>query len=140
MIPCPEFIKSMIHMGIVENEKEMKEKTDSHKKDGKLVKIHEKAKEMEFARKISLEYSRNFTDNDMENALRMLTDAARKYVWKNSFICDLSPTSMLFLIYHTEQIYFQLVLTIFVSPVLSYFFLLSLSLYNLFSCPFERRL
>ena len=80
MIACPEFIKSMIAMGITEHEKEMRERIIIHRKEEEQLKLLEKKKEEELILKNSTEYSRTFSEEDMENALRMLTEAARKYV------------------------------------------------------------
>lgn len=68
----------MISMGISEHEKDMKEKIEKLRQDEEQAKADEMKRNEDLAIMHSTQYSRDFTDEDMENALLLLFDAARK--------------------------------------------------------------
>ena len=78
MICCADFIKSVISLGITEHEKDMKDKIAKMRRDEEHAKEDERKKSDAQALRNSAEYSFDFSESDMENALLLLFEAARK--------------------------------------------------------------
>ena len=78
MICCADFIKSVISLGITEHEKDMKGKIEKMRREEEQAKEDEKKKNDAQALRNSAEYCFAFSESDMENALLLLFEAARK--------------------------------------------------------------
>lgn len=78
MVSCADFVKSMLAMGIAEHEKRTRAEIRELKIEAEEVKAEEEKRRSGLALLNAQEYSMDFTDDDMESALVLLFDAARR--------------------------------------------------------------
>jgi Ca2+-binding EF-hand superfamily protein len=79
VITCEEFTKVFLHMGFVEREKELKEAIEKQKRAEARRLQAEEEKRLALENKNSLKVSFTFTEEEMQSAMRKLTEAAWRY-------------------------------------------------------------
>jgi Ca2+-binding EF-hand superfamily protein len=79
VITCEEFTKVFLHMGFVEREKELKEAIEKQKRaDARRLQLEEeKRKALEGKNGLKVSYA--YTEEEMQSAMRKLTEAAWRY-------------------------------------------------------------